>query len=162
MMQIRDARFEDAAAISELVTECVREQIRPTLSDAGLERLLSEMDAFSIESRLRGEFRFFLAEEAGMLVGVSAVQLPSHLYYLFIRTGFQRRGIGRQLWFHARDWIIGTCGSETITVNSSLNAVSVYERLGFQRTGGIAETNDVRCQPMQWTRARERGDRPKP
>lgn len=155
-MQIRDARIQDAPAISQLLTDAVREHISPTISAAGTERLLSEMDTASVESYLRNHFRFFLAEVDGTLAGLSAAILPSHLFYLFVRTDFQRQGIGRSLWTHARDWFIESFNSETITVNSSLNAVAAYERFGFKTEGGVVEKNHVRFQPMRWTRPAER------
>jgi GNAT superfamily N-acetyltransferase len=154
-MLIRDARLLDASSISRLVCDSAREHIGPTLSSNGTENLLSRMNVAAIESFMRGEFRFFLAEDRGSLVGLSAVKLPSHLYYLFVKTAFHRRGIGRQLWLQARDWILETYDSDAITVNSSLNAVSIYAKLGFAPDGDVLEKNEVKFQPMRWSRAAE-------
>ena len=70
--------------------------------------------------------------------------MPETIYHLFVKTEFHERGIGRRLWLHARDWILDTYDSAAITVNSSLNAVSIYEKLGFASNGDVAENNEVK------------------
>ena len=78
-------------------------QIDPTLSDAGTRYLLLQMDEGSIGTFITNGFQFFAAEIYGVIMGVSAIRPPTHHYYLFVRSGYQRRGIGRLLWCHARD-----------------------------------------------------------
>ena len=153
VLLIRDAQLIDAAAISQLVSDSVRDHIAPTQSATGTMYLLSEMNTASVESYLQGGFRFFIAEVSGTIVGLSAVRLPSHLYYLFIRSELHGRGIGRQLWDHTCDWILQHCDSDHITVNASLNAVSIYKSLGFEVDGQVAEKNEVQFQPMIWTKS---------
>jgi GNAT superfamily N-acetyltransferase len=150
---IRSATVEDAPAISALVTASVREHIAPSLSDDGLSHLLSEMTTENQSKRIRSGYQFFVALESDTLIGTAAIRPPSHLYYLFVDTQHQRRGIGRQLWNHARDWI--TCSDDhgPITVNSSLNAIAVYESFGFAILGPPEENHGVRYQPMLWANA---------
>jgi len=152
-MLIRSATVEDAPAISALVTASVREHIASSLSDAGLSHLLSEMTTENQAKRIRNGYQFFVALESDTLVGTAAIRLPSHLYYLFVDTQHQRRGIGRQLWNHARDWIASSTNHGPITVNSSLNAITAYERLGFAIAGPPEENHGVRYQPMWWANA---------
>ena len=150
---IRSATVEDAPAISARVTEGVCEHIAPSLSEGGLRRLLSEMTSEQEANRIRNGYQYFVALESDKLVGTTAIRPPSHLYYLFVDTKHQRRGIGRQLWNHARDWIASSINDGPITVNSSLNAIGVYECLGFVIAGPPVEDHGVRYQPMQWTKA---------
>ncbi len=150
---IRSATVEDAPAISALVTASVREHIASSLSDGGLSHLLSEMTTENQAKRIRNGYQFFVALESDTLVGTAAIRLPSHLYYLFVDTQRQRRGIGRQLWNHARDWIASSNNHGSITVNSSLNAITAYERLGFAIAGPPEENHGVRYQPMRWANA---------
>ncbi len=152
-MLIRSATIEDAAAISQLVTASAREHIAPTLSAAGLAHLLAEMEQESVAARIRHGYKFFVALESDALIGIAAVRPPAHLYYLFVDTRHQRKGIGRQLWNRTYDWITSSTGDEPITVNSSLNAVSVYERLGFAPAGPPEDLHGVRYQPMRWQNA---------
>ena len=66
---------------------------------------------------------------------------------LFVRPSRQRRGIGRGLLA-----AVGTLAGHTdceFTVNSSPNAVSAYERLGFRITGSEQCVHGIRFVPMQ-------------
>ena len=150
---IRSATVDDAVAISALVTASARAHIASSLSDGGLSHLLSEMTTENQANRIRNGYQYFVALESDTLVGVAAIRPPSHLYYLFVDTQYQRRGVGRQLWNHARDWIASSTNREQITVNSSLNAITVYERLGFVVAGPPEENHGVRYQPMRWANA---------
>ena len=152
-MLIRSATVEDAPAISALVTASAREHIASSLSDGGLSHLISEMTIENQVKRIQSGYQFFIALESDTLVGTAAIRLPSHLYYLFVDTHHQRHGIGRRLWDHARDWIASSANHGLITVNSSLNAIKVYERLGFVIAGPPEENNGIRYQPMRWTNA---------
>jgi GNAT superfamily N-acetyltransferase len=149
-MLIRPATIEDAAAISEFVITISRTHIAPTLSDAGLNHLLSGMTVPAMNERLSQGFQFFTAHDGERMIGVAAIRLPAHLYYLFVTTEYQRTGVGQALWRHIRNWITETSAAPQITVNSSLNAVGAYERMGFRVSGPNEETEDVRYQPMVW------------
>jgi GNAT superfamily N-acetyltransferase len=152
-MLIRSATVEDAPAISALVTASAREHIASSLFDGGLSHLLSEMTTENQVKRIRNGYQFFVALESDTLIGTAAIRLPAHLYYLFVDTQPQRRGIGRQLWNHARDWIASSTNHGSITVNSSLNAIKAYERLGFAIAGPPEENHGIRYQPMRWANA---------
>jgi GNAT superfamily N-acetyltransferase len=103
--------------------------------------------------RIRNGYQFFVALESDTLVGTVSIRPPAHLYYLFVDTQHQQRGIGRQLWNHARAWIASSPYHGTITVNSSLNAITVYERLGFAIAEPPEENHGTRYQPMRWANA---------
>jgi hypothetical protein len=62
---------------------------------------------------------------------------------LFVRSSRQRGGIARGLLAAAGD---AKCA---FTVNSSPNAVSAYERLGFRITGSEQCLHGIRFVPMQ-------------
>lgn len=155
-MLIRAATIADAPRISAFVSAIAREQIGPTLSAAGVEYLLAGMNAEHQEERLRSGFEFHVAEDQDAMLGIVAFRLPAHLYYLFVHPDHQRIGIGRQLWQRALERIRGTSHEGTITVNSSLNAIAFYERLGFCLDGPVAELHEVRYQPMRLTIATDR------
>ena len=150
-MLIRDANRNDVPAISRCISDAVREHIAPTQSTNATAHLLSQMDENSIATYLAGDYQFFVAETESNIVGVSAVKLPSHLFYLFVLPGFDRRGIGTRLWNHTNAWMVLNCHCDQITVNASLNSVAIYQRLGFVAIGEVLEMHEVRFQPMVWT-----------
>ncbi len=64
-------------------------------------------------------------------------------------SGWRRCGIGRLLWSHALEWISHNHGPGIVTVNTSLNAISFYEKLGITIYGGVEERSEVIFQPMR-------------
>jgi ribosomal protein S18 acetylase RimI-like enzyme len=148
-MKIRLAEKSEAEAISRFVSELTVTHIGPTLPVEGLEHLLRGMDADSTMTRMTDGFPYWVALEGGAIVGVAAVKPPSHIYHLFVRSDRQRSGIGRRLMSEALRFISNRCGTATVTVNSSLNAVDAYRRFGFRDAGNeVFDGSGVRFQPM--------------
>lgn len=149
-MLIRSATLEDATQISALITSIAQEHIATTLSDVGLQHLLSGMTVESTKARLSQGYKFFVAHDGAEMIAIAAIRLPFHLYYLFVKTEHQRKGIGHRLWQHARKWTVENSNTLQITVNSSLNAVAAYQQMGFRISSPIEELQSVRYQPMLW------------
>jgi GNAT superfamily N-acetyltransferase len=88
-----------------------------------------------------------VAEHSGELVGMLHLRKPCHVSMLFVRSSFQRRGVGRGLLTAAgallRD---ADCN---FTVNSSPNAIPAYEHLGFQTIGAEQCVHGIRFVPMR-------------
>jgi GNAT superfamily N-acetyltransferase len=124
---IRQARAADAAAISRLVTGLAHFFVAdPSSPEVG--PFLAGLTAHSYAQRIdSSEFSHYVAEDAAGPCGVIALRNGSHLYHLFVRADAHGQGIARALWEHAR----ARTDHSTFTVNSSLYAVAVYERLGF-------------------------------
>lgn len=123
-MQIRRADEDDAEAISALIqglTHCF------TLSPDGV-----GAEAFV----------------DGRLAGVVAIRDRSHLYHLFVAAEFQKRGLARTLWNHAKQAALLAGSARIFTVNSTPHAEPVYERFGFQATGPRVEANGIAFIPM--------------
>lgn len=145
----RDAGTADANAISELVCSLARQFIGPSLRPGGLERLLEGMSTASTSQRIADGWLHLVPYDRDELCAVVVVKPPQHLYHLFVRSDLQRSGLGSQL-FHAADArVLGLTGVHLATVNSSLNAVPVYERFGFVIDGDVADVDGVRFQPMR-------------
>jgi ribosomal protein S18 acetylase RimI-like enzyme len=147
---IRSATVDDAASISHLLVQASEEFIVADFDTAGREHFLSQLSVAEIGARLSGGYRFYVAElPSGVLVGVAAVRLPHHLYYLFVARPHHRTGVARKLWsyvladpqFH---------GHDLFTVNASNYAVLAYERLGFRRCGLQVNEQGVLFNPMEW------------
>jgi ribosomal protein S18 acetylase RimI-like enzyme len=82
------------------------------------------------------------------LIGYIAIAKHSHILELFVLSDEQHRGIGRSLLDfaenRAKDFNISK-----MTVRASLNAVSFYQRCGFEPTSEAQEIRGIRFQPMQ-------------
>lgn len=81
----------------------------------------------------------------GILV---ADDLLGHVVLFFVRAESQGRGIGRALWEHLL--VHSVCPA--YTVNASLYAAPIYERLGFAVMGDEQETDGIRYIPMKFER----------
>lgn len=147
-MNTRNADTTDAAAISDFVCKIAIEHIAPSLTEAGLEKLLDSMSANSTRQRIDDGWPHICAFDGDALLGVVVVKPPTHLYHLFVRTDSQKSGIGKKLFLMADDWSTSVSGEPLATVNSSLNAIHIYNRLGFDSDGPIIDTDGVRYQPM--------------
>lgn len=80
---------------------------------------------------------------------IIAIRDNSHLFHLFVAKEFQGRRLASQLWHIAKSnaLIAGNPGS--FTVNSSLNALAVYESFGFVREGEVQRMHGISFQPMR-------------
>jgi ribosomal protein S18 acetylase RimI-like enzyme len=146
---IRPATTDDAQRISELITTLAREHIACDLSPEGSERLLNSLSADSIRSFINSRFRYFVAETGGTIAGVVATRDDQHLYHLFVDNQFQRQGLAARLWRVAHAACVAARGTREFTVNSSRNAVAVYERFGFVRHGETQNVGGVVFVPMK-------------
>jgi GNAT superfamily N-acetyltransferase len=148
-MKIRLAEKSEAEAISRFVSELAVTHIGSTLQAGALENLLRSMDVDSTVTRMTDGFPHWVALEGGAIVGIAVVKPPSHIYHLFVRSDRQRSGIGRRLMNEALSFISDRSARATVTVNSSLNAVDAYGRLGFRNAGEeVVDGAGVRFQPM--------------
>ncbi len=148
MIEIREGKLTDAEAISNLVIACTRHHIGPTLSAYGLERLVDAMSTGQQKERLVGDYKFFVAFKNKECIGVSSIKRPDHLYYLFVSTEHQKFGYGRALFQFVFEFVVNETESESITVNSSLNSVPFYSRLGFVEAGPVKNDDEIVFQPM--------------
>lgn len=151
-MIIRRAAVEDAERISRLLRELTVRYVLPDISEAGGRYYLAELASDRMRRRLESDFVFHVAESGDDLAGVVAMSSPTHVYYLYVDTRFQRQGLARRLLIEATTGWRASGGEQPLTVSSSPYAVAVYRRLGFQATGGRQEKNGVAYLPMQLTR----------
>ena len=97
-----------------------------------------------------------MAEENGCLAGVTATRDDKHLYHLFVAEPFQRRGLARALWDHAKQACLEAGNPGEFTVNSSRFAVGLYVKLGFVPLGPEVDRNGVISIPMRYLHPGER------
>ncbi len=127
MFTIRQATASDAGAISGLVMDLAHYFVADPSSPES-RSFLDGLTPPAYAERIRSpNYRHYVAEDSTGACGIIALRDGSHLYHLFVRADAHRRGIARALWEHA----MALSDHSTFTVNSSLFAVPVYERLGF-------------------------------
>ena len=148
-MDIRKATPGDAERISKLVCELSAKYIVQEFTADGAEHLLASMNPDAIRKYIHSGFDYHIAETDQRLVGVVGVRDNSHLYHLFVAEKYQRQGIARKLWQIAMETCLASGNPGEFTVNSSANAVGVYERWGFVAQSGPVEKDGVVYVPMK-------------
>ncbi|QWP79170.1 GNAT family N-acetyltransferase [Lysobacter sp. K5869] len=141
---IRPASASDAEAISRLINALAHHfLVDPSGPEAA--PFLQTLTPAAVAQRIVApDFRSYVAQDASGIHGFLAMRGDSHLYHLFVRADAQRKGVGRALWEHAA----ALSGQSTFTVNASLYAVPMYERLGFVAQGQAQTANGLMFVPM--------------
>jgi GNAT superfamily N-acetyltransferase len=147
-VRIRKATVKDVNQISELLLALANQFIFPTLTDQGQENLSRSMSPESIRHLLDTGYDYHVGCLNNEIIGVVATRADTHLYHLFVRQQNQAKGYSRLLWQYAKARCIAGENTGTFTVNSSLNAESVYQSWGFVPDSGIREANGVKDIPM--------------
>jgi GNAT superfamily N-acetyltransferase len=151
------ARPEQAAEISRLIKRLAHYFV-PDASREAAHAFLATFEPPAIAALLAdASCRYYAATQGDALVGVCALKDGRKVHHLFVASEAHGRGVARALWARAgADARSGEAAAEdgAFSVNSSVYAVPVYERLGFRPTGPQQERNGVRFVPMELTAAR--------
>ncbi|MBQ6595419.1 MAG: GNAT family N-acetyltransferase [Clostridia bacterium] len=130
----------DAEAVSALIAATLRTSNRRDYTEAYLEDLILRMRPEDILRRAR-EQHFYVAEEAGAIVGCGSVgafrgrEDESCLFTIFVRPEAQGRGLGRGIVERLeRDPYF--LRARRIEVPASLTAVPFYLKLGYVYVNG--------------------------
>lgn len=146
-MRIRVATAEDAAAVSALINASAHHFLQDP-SGRGAERFLEGIAPEAVLGYINNpNFLYLIAETSGNLAGAAALRDRTHLFHLFVAPSYQRQGLARALWTAVRQGAGEGMGK--FTVNSSPNAVAVYERFGFTSTGPHTKINGISYVPMK-------------
>ncbi len=148
--EIREAGLDDANEIGKLMCTLAKKFITAEFSSQAREHFLSSNNGKSVEQNMRSGFSYLVATCSKRLVGVVGVKDNSHLYHLFVAEHYQGMGLARRLWEKAMDECKHLGNRGTFTVNSSNNAIGLYEKLGFARTGPMVEKDGVFFNPMEY------------
>jgi ribosomal protein S18 acetylase RimI-like enzyme len=145
---IRAMLHDDIPAVAALLDALAREHILPEFPPKARQLFLSKNNADSIRKLVGEGLRYHVAIVGGRIVGFVGTRDNTHLYHLFVANEFQRQGLGRRLWNTARADCRASGDHGAFTVNSSNNAIAVYERLGFVRSGPAVDMGGVLYNPM--------------
>ncbi|OTG76076.1 GNAT family N-acetyltransferase [Acinetobacter sp. ANC 4169] len=134
---IRIAELSDSVDIQQL--------IQPYISDFAIhaegEQKFSQ---FALEQLLQQtEVHYFVYERASKIMGVIAYREPAYLVHFFVDQADQGQGIGRLLWNYLLQ-SLEDGNPQQVSVNSSCNAVAVYEKFGFQCISDVCEFGGLR------------------
>jgi N-acetylglutamate synthase-like GNAT family acetyltransferase len=148
-INIRKAVTSDAKSISELILPLAEKYVCPTCDSSVHSVLLGSMSEDNIETYLSTNYSYVVAVNSNdEVVGVAGVRDYSHLYHLFVDDNNQGKGLSRQLWEAVKEESLINGNSGHFTVNSAINAESVYLRFGFKRIEGVRNRQGMVDIPM--------------
>jgi 8-oxo-dGTP pyrophosphatase MutT (NUDIX family)/predicted N-acetyltransferase YhbS len=160
VIDIRDYREEDAAAVGRLIADTFRAYALSYASPEDQELLLGPFrharsadpaHQQAIVEVLQAPM-VWVALDGDQIVGVLRGK-PGRLHSLFVDGSYHRRGIGRRLVTRFEQTCLAQ-GSAAITLSATLYAVPFYTRLGFKRSTGVRtgpcfDGRDFPTQPMK-------------
>lgn len=155
---IRRAVPSDAQAISSLIDSLSRYRL-PDAEGPPPEQFSAGYAAAKIEEDIaKDRFRYFVASVQEAVVGVLGIGDGPRIQHFFVAEPLHRQGIGRALWERAKEGVLKgmKAGDErNFEVYSSIYAVPVYERFGFDVAGGVVEGIGFAYVPMRAILRRE-------
>ena len=85
--------------------------------------------------RIKANYFVIIAKSQEKIAGIIEVRNYKHLSLLFVLREFQLKGISKELLRRSIEiCLINKPNLQQITVNSSPNAVNIYEKLGFKKS----------------------------
>lgn len=136
-------------SVIEVVKEVFDDVIAPGYTRQGIDEFYRFASATRLAERSgKNSFTIF-ARDDDTIPGIIEIRDLNHVAMFFVRRRFQNRGIGKALFKAALKEIENRDPDiEKITVNSSLNAVPAYERIGFSAEDGEQCVNGIVFVPM--------------
>ena len=131
-IHIRGAVETDAPGISRLLGSLSYTYIvSPDDPDVG--KFLATLTESAISKFIkRSDILYLVAiNSSSILVGSAAISGNYRVEHLFVDPAYQGIGLGRRLWERLRDHALRSGNPGRFEVNSSVNAVPIYERFGF-------------------------------
>ena len=105
-------------------------------------------DSFSVEEfekRIQSqEYKHFGYMIENQIVGFIAIKEDNHLFHLFVEEKYHQQYIGKKLW----EFVKKNIAFETMSTNSSLYAINVYESFGFKQEREIQTYKELEFLPM--------------
>ncbi len=157
VIRYRPMRPGEEAEVCRLVAEVFMEFVGRGYPPEGVREFLRYAEPSALRNRSFSNHFTLVATRHGTIVGMIEIRGCSHVCLFFVRNELQGKGIGRGLFERSLEICRNNKPeSETIDVNSSPNAVGIYERLGFRAAGPEKTVNGITFVPMV-LRLRESG-----
>jgi GNAT superfamily N-acetyltransferase len=161
-VQYRFMEPSEETGVSDLVIRVFKEFIAHQYSQEGVHEFLKYVQPELFLRRSQKNHFVLLATIQDKIVGMIEIRNNRHLSLFFVDKRFQQRGIARELLRRS----LKICKLEIslkrspelqeVSVNSSPNAIQIYERMGFRQKGyeqvnnGIRFTQMVLELPKEW------------
>jgi ribosomal protein S18 acetylase RimI-like enzyme len=139
----------DILNVSELIARVYNEFVASEHSSEGIKEFYRYIQPSEFLARQENNHFALISVIQNNIVGIIEVRDYNHISLLFVAPEYQRRGIAKAL-FHKALQICQTNEPRLfrISVNASLYAVPIYEKLGFRGIGEKQVINGISFVPM--------------
>jgi GNAT superfamily N-acetyltransferase len=135
--------------ICDLVIHTFNEFIADLYSRRGVRQFLRYIKPRLLLQRSKASHFVMVAETQEKIVGMIEVRNYDHISLFYVLKEFQMKGISRELLRRTEEMCLKNKPDlDQITVNSSPNAVQIYEKLGFHKIGSEQVRNGITFTPM--------------
>lgn len=149
LLEYRPMKRGEEAEVARLVLRVFDEFVAPQFSKEGVQEFRNYADPHLFLLRSRWDHFVHLALADGEIAGMIEVRDDGHVALFFVEGRFQGRGVGGELL--RRGLSISKSRNPDLfqsTVNSSPNAVAIYEGLGFRPREGEEGEGTIPSIPM--------------
>lgn len=148
-LQFRRAGSPDAQAVSTLISLFCQDFFTHP-DGAGAEVFLNSVSEQAERSYIEdARYSYILACMDERLAGFIALRDTSHIFHLFVSPDFQGKGLAKKLWQRTQELSARHGYEGPFTVNSSVKAIPVYERLGFTPSSDLIQSHGISFLPMR-------------
>lgn len=150
-ISITQATQNDLSTITAFIRKVYDIAIAPVYSSEGNAEFYKYIDLSAVSDRFEQDHWILKAlDEHQKLVGIIEIRKNEHVAMFFVDSRMQRQGVGRQLLTAAIQKIQALNPHQlTISVHSSPNSVSAYEKLGFKAVSDEKTVNGIRFTTME-------------
>ena len=136
--------------VVHLVLSVFDQFVAPVFSGEGIAEFKKFATVEALTERLGSNGFVVVAKQGENLVGSIEIVDNHHVALFFVRPPFQKKGVGQTLLRHALHICLKNKPDLTrLTVNSSPNAQTAYEKMGFAATEAEQLVNGIRFTPME-------------
>ncbi|TXT62733.1 MAG: GNAT family acetyltransferase [Promethearchaeota archaeon] len=137
-MKICPFRSENARDVSNLIRKTLSESNRKYYPKSVIKFLSDEYSSEHIKN-LSKKIDFFIALDGKKIVGVVGLE-KNYISSVFVLPKFQKKGVGKDLMKHVEKKA-QTCGHKKVNLNSSINALDFYKKIGYELGNKVEEEN---------------------
>lgn len=147
---IRSLAPNDLPEAMQLVWQVFLAYDAADCSDEGIEEFRSTIALPEMRARMANQQVWLWGCFDGQrITGVIATRKPCHIMLLFVDPAFHRQGIAHALIDAVVQSYRRYTAEQVLTVNASLYAAEIYQKLGFTASAGPQFCNGIRFVPMQ-------------
>ena len=130
LIEIREFKDQDALEASNLIRKTLSEENSKFYPDSVIEHMCNEFSPkFVVE--LSKEREFFVAIEKSNIIGTITL-IKDYIGTVFVNPDYHGKGIGTKL-METIENLAKERKIENLKLNSSINAVDFYEKLGYKK-----------------------------